>query len=434
MSPLAVVLVVFFALFFLRVPIAVVLIASSLVGLWLAPTGIRFSTIPTTMWQGINHFVLMAIPFFILMGDLALASGVTQRLVNLAKAFVGHVAGGLAHVSVIVNVIMAGMSGSDLADAAATGKLLIPGMRRAGYPVSYAASIIGGAATIGPLIPPSIAFIIFAAATETSVGRLFLGGAIPGLLLGLFLMAQAYVVARRNDYPREPRMPYRERVRATAVGLPVLVIPIIVLGSILTGVATPTEAAVLGVISVVLVGGLFYRELTVKGFAREMLNTIKTIGAVFLIISAAAVFGRVLTLYGAADALAAWLTGITDEPLVFLLGVNVVYLLLGSMVDTVPILLVFVPILMPTVEALGIDVVHFGVITVFNLLIGLITPPYGLTMYLLCRISGISLQQFWGHMWPIFLTMVVALLLVTLFPVLTTWLPDLVMPVRQPSS
>ena len=430
MSPLAIVLVVFFALFFLRVPIAVVLIASSLVGLWLAPTGIKFSTVATTMWQGINHFVLMAIPFFILMGDLALASGVTQRLVNLAKAFVGHVAGGLAHVSVIVNIIMAGMSGSDLADAAATGKLLIPGMRRAGYPVSYAASIIGGAATIGPLIPPSIAFIIFAAATETSVGRLFLGGAIPGLLLGLFLMVQAYIVARRNDYPREPRMPYRERVRATAVGLPVLVIPVIVLGSILTGIATPTEAAVLGVISVVLIGGLFYRELTVKGFARQMLNTIKTIGAVFLIISAAAVFGRVLTLYGAADALATWLTGITDEPLVFLLGVNVVYLLLGSMVDTVPILLVFVPILMPTVEALGIDVVHFGVITVFNLLIGLITPPYGLTMYLLCRISGISLQQFWGHMWPIFLTMVVALLLVTFFPVLTTWLPNLLMPVR----
>ena len=324
-------------------------------GLWLSPTEIRLSTIPTTMWQGINHFVLMAIPFFILMGDLALASGVTQRLVNLAKAFVGHVSGGLAHVSVIVNIIMAGMSGSDLADAAATGKLLIPGMRRAGYPVGYAASIIGGAATIGPLIPPSIAFIIFAAATETSVGRLFLGGAIPGLLLGVFLMVQAYVVARRSDYPREPRMPYRERVRATVVGLPVLVIPVIVLGSILTGVATPTEAAVLGVIAVALVGGIFYRELTMNSFSRQMLNTIKTIGAVFFVISAAAVFGRVLTLYGAADALANWLTGVTDEPLIFLLGVNVVYLLLGSMVDTVPILLVFVPILIPTVEALGID-------------------------------------------------------------------------------
>ena len=325
---------------------------------------------------------------------------------------------------------MAGMSGSDLADAAATGKLLIPGMRRAGYPVGYAASIIGGAATIGPLIPPSIAFIIFAAATETSVGRLFLGGAVPGLLLGVFLMVQAYIVARRSGYPREPRMPYRERVRATVVGLPVLAIPVIVLGSILTGIATPTEAAVLGVIAVALVGGIFYRELTMNSFSRQMLNTIKTVGAVFLVISAAAVFGRVLTLYGAADALANWLTGITDEPLIFLLGVNVVYLLLGSMVDTVPILLVFVPILVPTVETLGIDIVHFGVITVFNLLIGLVTPPYGLTMYLLCRIAGVSLHEFWRYMWPIFLTMVVALLLVTFFPGLTTWLPNLVMPVR----
>src|SRR6476661_7357152 len=175
------VVIVFFALFFLRLPIAVVLISSTIVGLWFAPTPIPLSTLPTTLWQGINHFVLMAIPFFILMGDLALASGVTQRLVNLAKAFVGHIAGGLAHVGVSVNIIMAGMSGSDLADAA--GRLLIPAMRRSGYPVGYAASLIAGAATIGPLIPPSIAFILFAAATDESVGRLFLGGAVPGAML-----------------------------------------------------------------------------------------------------------------------------------------------------------------------------------------------------------------------------------------------------------
>jgi C4-dicarboxylate transporter DctM subunit len=382
------------------------------------------------MFQGVNHFVLMAIPFFILMGDLALASGVTHRLVNLAKAFVGHIAGGLAHVSVIVNVIMAGMSGSDLADAAATGKLLIPAMQRVGYPLSYAASIIGGAATIGPLIPPSIAFIIFAAATESSVGRLFLGGAIPGLVLGLLLMLQAYVVAKRHGFPLEQKMPYRERVTATLAGLPVLGLPVMVLGSILAGIATPTEAAVLGVIAVILLGGVLYRELTLTIFARQVLATMRTVGSVFLIIAAAAAFGRVLTLYGAADALADWMTSLTDDPLLFLGGVNVIYLLLGSMIDTVPILLVFVPILMPTVEALGIDPVHFGVVTVFNLLIGLITPPYGLTMYLLCRIAGISLHDFWRHMWPIFLVMLFTLILVTLYPPLTTWLPNLAMPVK----
>ena len=430
MPPMVVVLAVFLVLFVLRVPIGIVLLASTIVGLVLAPDSIPWSTLPTSMWQGINHFVLMAIPFFILMGDLALASGVTHRLVTLAKAFVGHISGGLAHVSVLVNIIMAGMSGSDLADAAATGKLLIPAMRRVGYPPGYAASIIAGSATIGPLIPPSIAFIIFAAATDSSVGRLFLGGAIPGLMLGVLFMLQAYVVARRQGYPREVKASYRERARATFVGLPVLLLPVLVLGSILTGVATPTEASVLGVLAVILIGGLIYRDLTLAIFGRQVIATLKTVGSVFFIIAAAAAFGRILTLYGAAEGLEQWLTGFTDNPVVFLLMVNVVYLLLGSMIDTVPILLVFVPLLMPTVEALGIDPIHFGVITVFNLLIGLVTPPYGLTMYLLCRIAGVQMNEFWRYMWPIFLAMLCMLMLVTLYPPLTTWLPNLVMPVK----
>lgn len=424
------ILIVFFTLFLLRVPIAIVLIASTIVGLWFAPRPIPLLTIPKTLSEGINHFVLMAIPFFILMGDLALASGVTQRLVNLAKAFIGHIAGGLAHVSVVVNVIMAGMSGSDLADAAATGRILIPAMKKNGYPVGYAASIIAGAATIGPLVPPSIAFVLFAAATDESVGRLFLGGAIPGLMLGLFLMIQAYFVALRNGYPREPRATWGEAGKATLYGTPALMIPCIVLGSILAGIATPTEAAVLGVIAVMLVGGLLYRELTFSTFARQVLTTMRTMGSVFLIIAAAAAFGRVLTLYGAADSLAQWFTSLTNSPLMFLLMVNVLFLLLGAFLDTVPIILVFVPLLMPTVKALGIDTVHFGVITVFNLLIGLVTPPYGLTMYLLCRMSNISLQEFWKYQWPIFLTMLFALMLCTVFAPLTTWLPNLVMPIK----
>lgn len=428
MSPLVLVLVVFLVLFALRVPVAIVLLASSLVGILLAPTHIAVSTLPTTMWQGINHFVLLAIPFFILMGDLALVSGVTQRLVDLAKAFVGHISGGLAHVGVISNIIMAGMSGSDLADAAATGKLLIPAMGRSGYPLGYGAALIGGAAMIGPLVPPSVAFIIFAAATDSSVGRLFLGGAVPGLLLGLFLMVQAYVTARRQGFPRQPRMPYRERVVATVVGLPVLVIPVLVVGSILTGVATPTEAAVVGVVGVSVIGGLVYRELTLAVFARQVMATTRTVGAVFLIIVGAVVFGRMLTLYGAAESLAQFLTGITTDPLVFLGIINVVYLVLGCVLEVVPILLVLVPVLMPTVHALGIDPVHFGVVTVFNLLIGLIMPPSGLTMYLLCRIADITLQEFWRYMWPIFITMLFALVLITVFPGLSTWLPNTFMP------
>ncbi|MBI4504829.1 MAG: TRAP transporter large permease [Chloroflexi bacterium] len=427
MPPLAIVFAVFIGLFLYRVPVAVALGAATLVGMVLSPVPITLTTLPTVMWQGVNHFVLLAIPFFILMGNLALVSGVTRRLVDFAAAFVGHIAGGLAHVGIVVNMIMAGMSGSDLADAAATGSILIPAMKRVGYPVAYAASIIAGAATIGPLVPPSIAFILFAAVTDVSVGRLFLGGAVPGVALALFMMLQAYFVAKRHGYPRGPRISGGERARATLVSLPVLVIPIVVLGSILGGIATPTEAAVVGVLAVSFVGSVLYRELSLKGFGEQVVLTLKTTATIFFIIATASAFARVLTLYGAAAGLANWVTSLTDNPLVFLLGVNVVYLLLGCFIDTVPIILVFVPLLMPTVSALGIDPVHFGVVTVFNLLIGLITPPYGLTMYLVCRMAGISLAEFWRYCWPIFFVLVGTLLLTTVFPPMTTALPNLIM-------
>ena len=430
MSPLAVTAASFLVLLAIRVPVAFALAGASLVGVLISPLAMPLSILPTAMWQGVNSFLLLAIPFFILMGNLALVSGVTQRLVDATMAWIGHIRGGLAHVSVIVNMIMAGMSGSDLADAAATGSTLIPAMRRNGYPAGYAASIIAGAATIGPLVPPSIAFIIFAAATDVSVSRLFLGGAIPGVLLGLFLMVQAYVAARLGGYAPAPRVPYRDRLRATAVGLPVLLIPVAVLGSILAGIATPTEAAVIGVVAVVLIGGGLYRQLTARQFGRELIATLKLAASIFFIVAAASAFARVLTLFGAATATTALVTGLTDDPTAFLLVAIVLYLLLGCLIDTVPIILVVVPLLMPTVLALGIDTVHFGVVTVFSLLIGLVTPPYGLTMFLVCRIAGIGLPEFWRHCWPIFLVLLGTLLVTALYPPLTTWLPDLVLPLR----
>ena len=418
---------VFFILFILRMPVFIVLLGSSVVGIYFAPQAISFAQAPATLWQGVNHFVLLSVPFFILMGDLALVSGVTARLVKAAQAFVGHIHGGLAHAGVIVNMIMAGMSGSDLADASATGKLLIPAMSAAGYPKGYAASLIGGAAMIGPLIPPSVAFLLFASVTNVSVGRLFLAGAIPGVLLGIMLMIQAYFTARLRGYPVEPKMPYRERVRVTVNSIPVLLVPVVVLGSFFGGIATPTETAAIGVLGVVFIGMVLYRELTFHQLGTRMIDTVRAVGAIFIIIASASVFGRVLTLYGAADALSVWVAGITTDPLEFLMGINVVYLILGCMVDTVPILLVFVPLIMPTVMKLGIDPVHFGVITVFNLLIGLITPPYGLTMFLLCKLANISLVEFWRYMWPIFLAMIVALIAITMYPPIATWLPNLVM-------
>lgn len=422
--------VTFFCLFLLRVPIFLVLLASALVGLLLAPMPIPFTTLPSTLWGGLNHFLLLAVPFYVVMGDLALASGVTRRLVDAAKVCVGHIRGALAHVSIIVNMIMAGMSGSDLADAAATGKLLIPAMRQAGYPAGYAASIIGGAAMIGPLVPPSLSFLLFGAATNVSIGRLFLAGAVPGVLLGVLLMVQAWLTAKRRGYPVEPRVPYRERAKVVSRSLPVLLIPFVVLGSFFTGIATPTESAVLGIVAVLICGMVIYRELTLSQLGDQLISTAKTVGSIFLILAAAAAFGRVLTLYGAAQGLAEWVLGITTDPLMFLLAINVVFLLMGCMLDTVPIIIVFVPILMPTVTQLGIDPVHFGCITVFNLLIGLVTPPYGLTMFLLCKLTGIGMGEFWRYMWPILLTMLLALAAITVFPQIALWLPNLLLPTR----
>ena len=424
MSPVATIFIVFLVLLALRVPVAFCLIAATTVGISLSSQPLSFLIVPTTMWQGVNSFVLLAIPFFILMGNLALESGVTERLVRVAAAFVGHIRGGLAHVGVIVNMIMAGMSGSDLADAAATGSILIPGMRKAGYPPAYAASLIAGAATIGPLVPPSVAFIIFAAATDTSVGRLFLGGATPGIMLGGFLMVQAYVVARVRKYPREVKRTAAERTGATFVSIPALTIPVIVLGSILGGIATPTEAAVVGVVAVTAAGTLFYRMLTLKGFIGAAVNAARTTGSILFIIASAAAFGRILTVYGVAADLVDWVASITTNPVYFLLVMNVVYILLGCFIDTIPILLVVVPLLMPTVDSLGIDPIHFGVVTVFNLLIGLITPPYGLTMFLMCRIANITFVEFWRLCWPIFCTMIAALIVTTVFPQVVLWLPN----------
>lgn len=427
MNGLWVITAVFFTLFVLGLPVFAVLLVSAFVGLLLAPQQITLDTLPNALWSGIDHFVLLSLPFFVLMGDLALASGVTKRLVRAVQAFVGAIPGGLAQVSICVNMIMAGMSGSDLADAAATGKLLIPAMRQANYPTGYACAVIASAAMIGPLIPPSVAFLLFASVTNESVGRLFLAGAVPGVLLGITLMIQVYFAARIHGFRTEPRVPYRERAVIALQSLPVLVIPFVVLGSFFGGIATPTEAAIVGVVCVLFIAVIIYRSLTISEIREQLVSTAQTVGAIFVIIAASAVFGRVLTLYGAADSLATWVVSKTSDPLVFLAGINLLYLLMGCLIDTVPIILVFVPLIMPTVHKLGIDPIHFGVITVFNLLIGLVTPPYGLTMFLLCRLGNIGMLEFLRYIWPFYIVMVVSLVAITAFPQISLWLPNVMM-------
>ena len=375
--------------------------------------------------SGLNQFTFIAIPLFILAGNLMTEGGLTRHLADLAKAVLGRIRGGLSHTTVGTCMVVAGMTGSDLADASATGSVMIPAMRRSGYPKAYGAAIVSAASACGPLIPPSIILIIYGLITNTSVGALFLGGAIPGFLLGLYLLVAGYVIARIRGFPKE-RMSLKETIRAFFYSLPALAIPVIVLGGIVAGIFTPTEASAVAVVWAALVGAFVFRTLTPAKMVSIFLASMKTSAAVLFIVVMAAAFSWVITLQQVGPQLTEFLTSITTSPVMLLVLVNISFLLLGCVMESIPILLIFVPILFPSVVAYGIDPVHFGVVVVLNLMIGLSTPPFGLSMFLVCRIAGVTPMEFVREYWPFFLTEVACLFTITFIPVLVLFLPGLI--------
>jgi len=428
MSPEALVAILFgaaFGLAFFRVPVAFALGIASLLVLFLIgrfPLSVAYVKMVGT----VSTSTFVAIPFFLLAGNVMTQGGITTRLVDFAKAAVGWGWGGLSQVAVVVNMIMAGMSGSDLADAAATGSVLIPAMKRSGYPSNYAAAIIAAAATMGPIIPPSIGFIIYGAITDLSIGRLFLGGAVPGIIMGLLLMITCYVTAKRHRWPREPVPRPREVVAKSVIAIPALVLPLLIIGGILGGVFTATEASVVAVAYALLVSLFVYRDIGYRDVPPILLLSLKQTAVLFLIIACAGAFGWVITVLRVGDTAIDALTGLTSRPWMILLVLNVLFLILGCFVDVTANMLIFAPLLTKVVTAYGIDPIHFGVIFVLNLQIGLMTPPYGLTMFLLLRIAKITMGDYMRAMWPFLTTLVVLLLLVTYVPPLTLWLPNLV--------
>jgi len=414
-----------FGLAFLRVPVAFALgVASVLVLLLMGRFPLSVAYVKMVGTVGTTTFV--AIPFFLLAGNIMTTGGITARLVDFSKAAVGWIWGGLSQVAVVVNMIMAGMSGTDLADAAATGSVLIPAMKRSGYPANYAAAIIASAATMGPIIPPSIGFIIYGAITDLSIGRLFLGGAIPGIIMGLLLMGTCYVTAKRHGWPKEPMPSARDFASRFITALPALMLPVIIIGGILGGVFTATEASVVAVAYALVVSLLVYRDIGLRQVPAILLESLQQTAVLFLIIACAGVFGWVITVLHAGDATIDFLTGLTSRPWLILLFLNILFLILGCFVDVTANMLIFAPLLTKVVAAYGIDPIHFGVIFVLNLQIGLMTPPYGLTMFLLLRIANITMGEYIRAMWPFLATLVVLLMLVTYVPQLTVWLPNLI--------
>jgi C4-dicarboxylate transporter DctM subunit len=417
----------FLGLTILGVPVAMAMILAGAAYVVAAP-GIGLVVVPQQIQAGLDSFPLLAVPVFVLAGSLMGEAGVTQRLVIVGRALVGHVRGGLAHALVVAGMIMAGTSGSGTADAAALGGVMIPAMRRDGYDTPFAVALSACAGAIGPIIPPSIIMIIYGAMGNVSVGQLFLGGFLPGMLMGLYLMGTAYVIARRRGYgaPTAPP-PLRERLAALGRGALDILLPVIVIGGIVGGVFTPTEAGAVAVAYVLVIGGLVYRTLDRHGILRACRESIVVLGSVMFIIAAASLIQYVLGLVQAAEQIGALLKSISSSQWVFLLLANLLLLVLGCVMEVTAILVLMTPILVPVLPHFGVDPVHFGVVIALNLTIGLLTPPVGLAMYVTCSIGGVKMEEYTRACWPFLAVLILLLVMLSALPDLVLWLPRLVM-------
>jgi C4-dicarboxylate transporter DctM subunit len=422
-SPFTLCIVTLIALAALGLPIGLSMIGASIFYLLLA--GVDASTAAEQILNGLyNSYVLLAVPLFILAADLMNTGSLTDRLLKFCLVLVGRFRGGLGHVNVVSNIIFAGMSGSAIADAVGIGRVIIGMMTRTGkYPVSYAAAITASAAIIGPIIPPSIPMVVYALVADTSIGYLFLGGVVPGLLLGVVFMIMNTVIARRRDYPVEPVVPLREIPRVALDALPALLLPVILLFGIYGGVMTPTEGAAAAAAYALLAAALIYRAMTWGQLYGVLLSSAKATTSVGLLIAGALAFNYVVTIENVPAAVAQFMKAFQLSPTAFLLLVNAILLVLGCLLEGTTILLVIVPIMIPTAKVLGIDLVHFGVMVVVNVMIGLLTPPFGLLLFIVANMTRQPLAAIVRECVPFIAAAIAVLVLITFVPETILWLP-----------
>jgi tripartite ATP-independent transporter DctM subunit len=413
------------ALSLLGLPIGHAMIGGSV--LYLLMTGLDAGTAAEQLSNGMyNSFVLLAIPLFILAAEFMTIGSITERLLSFCNAFVGRFRGGLAHVNIVQSIIFAGMSGSALADAASSGKLMQKLMTQDGkYSASFAAALTAASCVIGPIIPPSIPMVIYALVSDTSVGYLFLGGVVPGLLLGVAQMGYVWYVAKRRNFPVEPAVALRDIPRITWHAFPALMMPVVLFGCLYSGVTTPTEAAALAALYALLVSAFLYRAVSWRNVYDSLLTSARVTISIGILIAAAMVFNYVITVENIPKSLAVLMQGYQLSPFSFLLLANLIMLVLGCFLEGTTILLIIVPVLLPTAKALGIDPVHFGVVAVVNIMIGLVTPPYGLLLFMMVKIAEVSLKDLVREVMPFLGAMIVALALITYIPSLVLFLPRL---------
>lgn len=420
------ILFLFFSLFllmFIGVPIAISLgLSGALSILFFSPDSIRSLVIK--LFETSEHYTLLAIPFFLLSGAFMTSGGVAKRLIDFANSSVGHIRGGLAIAAVMACMLFAALSGSSPATVAAVGSIAIAGMVRSGYPKEFGAGIVCNAGTLGILIPPSIVMVVYAAATESSVGKLFMAGVIPGTLLGLGLMTAIYIIARKKNLPAMPRATLKEWLSSGRKALWGLLLMVIILGGIYSGMFTPTEAAAVAAVYAGFIALFVYKDITIKQCPNVLLEAAKLTVMLMFIIANAMLFAFVLTTEQIPQTIAAWIITLGLSPWMFLLLVNIILLLAGNFMEPSAIILILAPILFPIAIELGINPIHFGIIMVVNMEIGLITPPVGLNLFVTSAVTGMPLSATIKAALPWLMILLVFLMIITYIPAVSLWLPE----------
>ncbi|MGE8941410.1 TRAP transporter large permease [Leptospira interrogans] len=418
----------FFFLLACAVPIAFAMGLATILAIWWQGS-LPMTLLAQRTLVGADSYALLAIPFFILAGNLMNVGGITNRIIDLAMAMVGRFRGGLALTSVTAAMIFSGLSGSAAADASALGKTLIPAMKKQGYSGGFAAALMASACVNGPIIPPSIPLVIYGLSVGKGVSiiALFLGGIIPGILLGIALMIGAYIVSVRRNYPTTERVPLRQIPRLALPAIPALLMPVIIIVGVTGGVVTVTESATVAVVYAMLVGFFIYRQLRIRDLWPMLVQTSLDTALVMFIIALSAGFGWLLAVSGMTIQLANAIASVSSDPLVILMLINLLLLIIGIFLEPLPAMLILIPVLVPVVSAVGIDLVHFGVVLVFNLCLGLITPPVGILLYICANFANVKLEEEVRELGPFFLAGVIVLFIITVFPATVLWLPQLLL-------
>jgi tripartite ATP-independent transporter DctM subunit len=413
-----------FVMLIIGVPIAIALGGSAM--LWVYLSGrIPDFIILQRMLGGVNSFPLLAVPFFILAGNLMNAAGLTSHIFAFARSIVGWMRGGLGHVNVGASIIFAGMSGAAVADAGGLGTIEIKAMEDAGYDTDISVAITAASSTIGPIIPPSLPLVIYGVIAQASIGRLFIAGLVPGLLMGVSLMILIAYYARRRGYPRDASFSIVGMFKSLWSGFPSLLTPIIIIGGIAFGIFTPTEAAVAASAYTLLLGLLVYRTLNAKKIVQVSIETLETTAIILFIVAGAAIFAWILTRLQVPGKFAGLLLAITTDKIALLILLNIVLFVVGFFMETIAAITILVPVLLPIALQIGVDPVHFGIFMILNLMIGLLTPPVGMVLYVLSRVAKIPFERCAKATAVFIIPLVIVLLMVTFIPALSLWLPNL---------